>query len=154
MQCAHRPRQLITTWITLAAMAAGGILSGCSTFSSDGGFNRVADATQADLKLEVRWPRSADEHAKVKARVDELLAKPLKPDDAVQLALLNNHALQASFQELGVSEADLVQSGRLPNPGFTWRHASGSGFVDIEETLTFNVLSLITAPYLHAAEQR
>jgi outer membrane protein TolC len=83
-----------------------------------------------------------------------LLAKPLKPDDAVQLALLNNHALQASFQELGVSEADLVQSGRLPNPGFTWRHASGSGFVDIEETLTFNVLSLITAPYLHAAEQR
>ena len=154
MQCAHRPRQLITTWIALAAIATGSTLSGCSTFSSDGGFNRVADATQADLKLQVRWPRSADERAKVKAQVDELLAQPLTPDDAVQLALLNNHALQASFQELGVSEADLVQSGRLPNPGFTLRHAGGSGFVDIEETLTFNVLSLITTPYQHATEQR
>jgi outer membrane protein TolC len=154
MQCTHRPRQLITTWIALAAITAGMALPGCSTFSPDGGFDRVANATQADLKLQVRWPRSANEHAKVKAQVDELLAQPLKPDDAVQLALLNNHALQASFQELGVSEADLVQSGRLPNPGFTLRHASGSGFVDIEETLTFNVLSLITAPYQHATEQR
>jgi hypothetical protein len=53
--------------------------------------------------------------------------------------LLNNHALQASFQELGVSESDLVQSGRLPNPRFTLRHSSGGGLYDIEETLTFNV---------------
>jgi len=154
MQCALRPQQLITFWITLAAITAGGILSGCSSFSPDGGFNRVADATRTDLRLEVRWPRSADEHAKVKAQTDALLAHPLGPDDAVQIALLNNHALQASFQQLGISEADLVQSGRLPNPSFTLRHASGSGFVDIEETLTFNVLSLITAPYQHAAEQR
>jgi outer membrane protein TolC len=144
----------MTAWIALAAMSGCGALSGCAGFSSDGGFNRVADATKADLKLEVRWPRSADEHAKVQAQVDGLLAHPLQPDDAVQIALLNNHALQASFQELGVSEADLVQSGRLPNPTFTLRHAGGSGFVDIEETLTFNVLSLITAPYLHATEQR
>ena len=129
-------------------------LSGCATFSSDGGFDRVADTARTDLKLDVRWPRTADEHEKVRARTAELLAHPLSVEDAVQVALLNNHELQASFQELGVSEADLVQSGRLPNPRFTLRHASAGGLYDIEETLTFNVLSLVTAPALHAAEKR
>src|SRR6267154_2452600 len=106
--------RMAATW--LCGWAA---LSGCSTFSRDGGFDAVAAAARTQLGLEVRWPRSADERAKSEAQVVALLAQPLKPDDAVQVALLNNHALQASFQELGVSEADLVQSGRLPNPRFT-----------------------------------
>src|SRR5580692_2389769 len=139
----------------VAALLCGcAALSGCSTFSRDGGFDTVAATARTDLGLEVRWPRSDQERAKSDAQVAALLAQPLKPDDAVQIALLNNHALQASFQELGVSEADLVHSGRLPNPRFTLRHSSAAGLYDIEETLTFNVLSLITAPYLHAAEQR
>jgi outer membrane protein TolC len=129
-------------------------LSGCTTFSRDGGFDPVAAAARTQLGLEVRWPRSADERAKSEAQVAAILAHPLTPDDAVQVALLNNHALQASFQELGVSEADLVQSGRLPNPRFTLRRSSAGGLYDIEETLTFNVLSLLTAPYLHSIEQR
>jgi outer membrane protein TolC len=139
----------------VAALLCGcAAVSGCATFSRDGGFDAVAAAARTELGLEVRWPRSADERAKSEEKVAALLAQPLTPDDAVQVALLNNHALQASFQELGVSEADLVQSGRLPNPHFTLRRSSAAGLYDIEETLTFNVLSLITAPYLHSIEQR
>jgi outer membrane protein TolC len=52
--------------------------------------------------------------------VDELLGKPLSMDDAVQVALLNNRGLQAAFQELGITEAEVVQAGRLPNPGFSF----------------------------------
>ncbi len=138
-----------------AALLCGcAALSGCTTFSPDGGFDAVAAATRAHLGLEVRWPRTAQERANSDAQTAALLAQPLQPDDAVQVALLNNHALQASFQELGVSEADLVQSGRLPNPRFTLRRSSADGLYDIEETLTINVLSLITAPYLHSIEQR
>jgi outer membrane protein TolC len=142
------PRSSITACIILLA------LSGCTTFSVDGGFDKVADATKAALKLEVRWPRSSDERAKIRTQTAVLLAHPLDVEDAVQVALLNNHELQASFEELGVSEADLVQSGRLPNPRFTLRHANAAGLYDIEETLTFNVLSLVTAPALHSAEKR
>ncbi|HLZ97756.1 MAG TPA: TolC family protein [Steroidobacteraceae bacterium] len=140
--------------IVAAALCGCAVLSGCSTFSRDGGFDTVAAAARTDLGLDVRWPRSADERAKSEAQVAALLAHPLQPDDAVQIALLENHALQASFQELGVSEADLVQSGRLPNPRFTLRHSSAGGLYDIEETLTFNVLSLIAAPYRHSIERR
>jgi len=42
----------------------------------------------------------------------------LSAADAVQVALLNNRMLQADFEELGISEADLVRAGRLPNPRF------------------------------------
>jgi outer membrane protein TolC len=137
-----------------AALAGGAVLAGCAGFSADGGFDKVAAAAHTQLGAQVLWPRSADERAKREARVTALLAQPLGVDDAVQIALLNNPALQASFDELGLSEADLVQSGRLPNPRFTLRDSSAAGVYDIEATLTFNILALLTTPYRHAAQER
>jgi outer membrane protein TolC len=129
-------------------------LCGCATFSKDGGFDPVSQQTHEHLDKEVRWSRSAAEQAKGDSEVAALLAHPLSAEDAVQIALLNNRMLQASFEELGISEADLVQSGRLPNPRFTLRHAGVAAQYDIEETLSFNVLSLFTAPYAHEIERR
>jgi outer membrane protein TolC len=129
-------------------------LGGCATFSKDGGFDSVANETRAKLNMEVRWTRTEEEKAKVDAQVALLLQHTLSAEDAVQIALLNNRSLQASFEELGISEADLVQSGRLANPTFTLRHAASGAQYDIEETLTFNVLSLFTAPYAREIEKR
>jgi outer membrane protein TolC len=129
-------------------------LSGCATFSEDGGFDSVANETRKDLNMELRWARTEEEKAKVDAQVALLLKRTLSAEDAVQIALLNNRALQASFEELGISEADLVQAGRLSNPKFTLRHAASGAQYDIEETLSFNVLSLFTAPYAREIEKR
>ena len=117
-------------------------LAGCASFSHDGGFDSVAQATRAHLGKEILWPRTDGERAKTGARVAELLAHPLSIDAAIQVALLSNRDLQASFEQLGVSEADLVQSGRLPNPRFDFLHASAGGEYDIEETVTLNVVAL------------
>jgi outer membrane protein TolC len=136
------------------ALSGAIAVSGCTTFSQDGGFDAVASTAQQQLGKEVRWAHSADERAKNAQQVSELLQRPLSVDDAVQIALLNNGALQGSFEELGISEADLVQSGRLPNPRFTLRHSSADGQYDIEETLTMNVLSLLTVPYAHEIQKR
>jgi outer membrane protein TolC len=129
-------------------------LCGCATFTADGGFTPVADAAQRHLHQEVVWPRNAEEQAKVDAQVSGLLARRLSAQDAVQIALLNNRALQAAFEELGISEADLVQAGRLQNPRFDLRHASAMGQYDVEETLSFNVLSLLSMPYARAVEKQ
>jgi outer membrane protein TolC len=128
--------------------------AGCAHFSHDGGFDAVAQSTRTHLGKEVLWPRTDGERAKSGARVAELLLHPLSIDDAVQVALLNNRELQASFQELGISEADLVQSGRLPNPRFDFRHASAAGQYDVEETVSLNVVWLLTLSYRHEMEQR
>jgi len=129
-------------------------LSGCAQFSRDGGFDPVARAAQQRTGQQVRWARTPEERANSHRRIAELLSHPLSVEDAVQIALLGNAGLQASFQELGISEADLVQSGRLPNPGFTFRHAASGGVYDIEETLSVNVVALLSQPSLHRAQER
>ena len=138
---------LVSTFVTLS-------VCGCATFSTDGGFNPVSDVARRHLRQEIKWPRNADEQAKVDAQVNALVKHPLSVEDAVQLALLNNRALQGDFEELGISESDLVQAGRLQNPRFDLRHASAAGQFDIEESLSFNVLSLLTMPYARALERQ
>jgi outer membrane protein TolC len=138
--------------IVTAVMHAG--LSACTSFSQDGGFASVAADTQSRLNKEVYWPRSAAETAKSAAAVDQLLARPLGPEDAVQVALLNNRDLRASFEDLKISEADLVQAGRVANPRFDFAHASADGQFDVVETLSFNVLSLLEIPYARDVEKQ
>src|SRR3984885_8838037 len=133
-------------FLLLMTLAALGI-EGCTGFSKDGGFDTVADAAHRHLAREIQWPRTPQEQAKVDAQVATLLGHPLTAEDAVQIALLNNRMLQGTFEELGISEADLVQAGRLPNPRFDLRRASAAGQYDVEETLSLNVLSLLTMPY-------
>ena len=149
----------LKTGTRIAAFALiSATLAGCATFSADGGFGRVEGSSKERLGKEIKWARTDDDRALLQARVDELLAKPLGADDAVQLALFNNRGLQAGFYDLGISEADLVQAGRLPNPHFSMFRASQS--VDgvreykIEQALTFNIFALITMPLAVEVEQR
>lgn len=143
---------------TLRALAlcflCAAVAGGCATFSKDGGFDTVARGAETSLGKEVHWARDPLELRKLDQQVSDLLQRPLSADDAVQIALLNNGRLQASFQQLGISEADLVASGRLPNPRFTLRHASSAGREDVEETLSISVLALFTLPFAHEIEKR
>ena len=138
------------TGVILALLAVGG----CANFSRDGGFDPVAQATRVHLGKEILWPRTDGERAKSGAQVAELLSRPLSIDAAVQVALLNNHGLQAAFEQLGISEADLVQAGRLANPRFDFRHTAAAGQYDIEESVSLNVVSLLTMSYRREIEQR
>ena len=138
----------------IAAAAALALLSGCASFSPDGGFGTVAQATQSRLDKEVRWARSNDERAALAQRVDALLAQPLSIDAAVQLALFNNRGLQAAFFELGIGEADLVQAGTLPNPGFSVARLTRGDEVELDRSLHFNLARLLAMPLLQQVAAR
>ena len=140
---------------TLTTMiSAGLLLSGCATFSKDGGFDKVQKTTQQHIKQEIAWPKSKDEQNKINNQVNALLAHKLDVEAAVQIALLNNKKLQASFYELGISEADVVQAGRLPNPRFSMLYAKRGDEYKIEQAFTFNIFSLITMPKAAEIEKR
>lgn len=66
----------------------------------------------------VVWPKTPEEQAQAHASVRNLLGHDLTPDISVRIAVLNNRSLRATFEELGVSEADLIQAGLLRNPIF------------------------------------
>ena len=76
----------------------------------------------------------------------ELLAKPLGPTEAVQIALLNNRGLQASYAELGIAEADLVQASRWRGPTFSFARLRRGDEIEIERGVFFDVLGLLTMP--------
>lgn len=138
---------------TLPALAAL-LLSGCATFSPDGGFSSVEKTAQARLGKDLVWARSEADQDRINQRVAELLKKPLSVDDAVQVALLNNRGLQASFAELGITEAEVVQAGRLPNPGFSFGRFTRGAEVELERGLHLNLARLLAMPLIGPIEAR
>src|SRR5215204_290278 len=129
-------------WAALAVL----VLGGCASFSKDGGMTSVEQITKDRTGKDVKWVRTDAERDTIDKRVAELLAKPLSVEDSVQVALLNNKGLQAGFYDLGISEADLVQAGRLPNPRFSMLRAHRGDDYKIEQALTFNIFALVTMP--------
>src|SRR5690349_11008032 len=111
--------------LTAAAAAAALVLAGCASFSPDGGAGKVSELTHERTGQGVTLQRSTDDVDSARARVGELLKQPLTPEGAVEIALLNNRGLQASFSELGIAEAERVRAGRLANPTFSFGRLAG-----------------------------
>ena len=99
---------------------------------------RVVGAPAVKIKNEA-------DAATAKVRVRSLLSAPLNADTAVEVALLNNRALQAAYNELGVSEADMIEAGLPPAPTFSLVHLTGAE-LEIERQITQNILALLTLP--------
>ena len=138
----------------IGVLVAAAALAGCTTFSKDGGFDTVSQVAAQRLGRTARRVQGdADRQAAAQA-TQALLAKPLAMDDAVQIALLNNRGLQASYAELGLSEADLVAAGRLPNPGFTFSRTHWSDGIGIGRTFSVGVLGILTLPLATGIERR
>ncbi|UCF77066.1 MAG: TolC family protein, partial [Betaproteobacteria bacterium] len=141
-------------WRALACGLAVVLLTGCASFSKDGGFGAVESVARERLGMEAKWVRSDKDADAVRQTVKVLLSAPLTPDAAVQAALLNNRGLQATYYELGIAEADLVQAGRLRNPGFVFERLSRGDIVDIERTFFFDIIGLLTMPVRTDLERR
>jgi len=130
------------------------MLSGCANFTPDGGMSRVQLATAEALGKDVQRLRTDDDAADIEARVRAIIASGLSADKAVQIALLNNRGLQASFAELATAEAESVEAGLPPSPVFSLARltaslASGPTYgsaLEIERQVLVNVLALLTLP--------
>ena len=140
--------------LRLALLTSAAVLGGCTSFSPDGGFAAVEQSTRDKLGKSLLWARSEADQQAIDLRVAELLAQPLTVDDAVQLALLNNRGLQASFHELGITEAELVQAGRLPNPGFSLARLRRGDEIEQERGLHLNIAALIAMPFVVELQAR
>ncbi len=147
-----------------AAVAACAMLAGCAQLSPDAGFDRLAQTSTERLGQAPAWNRTPEQRQASQNRVTRLLqadgsAGPTanrlaSADDAVQIALINNPELQAAFAELGVAEADLVQAGRLPNPGFSFARTHAGDDIKIERSLSLGLMRLLTMPATARIEQR
>jgi outer membrane protein TolC len=138
-----------------ALLAVAALVGGCATMSTDGGFGAVdTSVKKRGVKQETRWLRDGNDAEEARTAVRKLLAAPLSADAAVQIALMNNHGLQATYGELGLAEADLVQAGRLRNPGFSYARTSRGDEVEIERKFLFDLMGLLIMPIRTDLEKR
>jgi cobalt-zinc-cadmium efflux system outer membrane protein len=109
----------------------------------------VEKAVKERTGLAVRWQQDAAAREATLAEVRGLLKKPLTVNRAVQIALLNNRDLLATFEDVGVSVADLREAGFWKNPSidlsvrFPDRAPSGANW---EEAAAFDLLDLLMLP--------
>jgi cobalt-zinc-cadmium efflux system outer membrane protein len=98
---------------------------------------------------EVQWQKDAAADEQIRAAIRALLRRTLSADAAVQIALLNNRELQATFEEIGIAHADLIEAGLLKNPVFAGdarfpnRPPSGT---DIEMSIAQEFFDLLVIP--------
>jgi hypothetical protein len=122
-------------------------LSGCASFSPDGGMTVVSDLANETIKKDVAFVRSADDAERTGGAVKRLLSRVLTVDSAVQVALLNNRGLQAAYNELALAETSLVQQSLPPNPTFSLSRISGDGASEVERQVVGDILALATLPF-------
>ncbi len=125
------------------------LLTGCASVSPQEAFQPVQGDVAGLSGHKVEWNQGTAEDQKAEAEVHHLLSVPLGANDAAQVALLNNPDLQATFEEIGISQADVVQAGLLKNPTFagSWRFPDvAPGVTDAEYSLAQDFLALIILP--------
>jgi cobalt-zinc-cadmium efflux system outer membrane protein len=64
----------------------------------------------------LHWNQGTEADREVEKAIEELLKNELTPEAATQIALLNNANLQAVYEDLGITQADVVEAGLLENP--------------------------------------
>jgi cobalt-zinc-cadmium efflux system outer membrane protein len=104
------------TIVCFAAVLATNL---CSAASLDESFNDVSGTVLSRTGKRVQWNQGTPQDAKAEAYVRSLLKRSLTPNSAVQIALLNNHDLQATYEEIGIAQADVIEAGLLRNPLFS-----------------------------------
>lgn len=130
--------------VTLAALGLGA----CAHVNPEPAFHDVSEAVTARTGQSPRWARTDDAIKEAEEASRALLTDGLTVDEAVGIALMRNLSLQATFAEIGISQADLAQSGLIANPtlsGFVRFATPGSG-TNTEVSIVEDWLSIFLLP--------
>jgi cobalt-zinc-cadmium efflux system outer membrane protein len=129
-------------WLLLAP------LLGCATVDTREAFAPVARTVEQRSGHRVQWVQGTFEDEQVERRLNELLSRELTVDAAVEVALLGNPSLQATYEELGIAQADLVQAGLLSNPVLSGALLlpGGPELPKLELSIAQELLELFTLP--------
>ena len=132
------------SWFSPALFAV--LLAGCASFSPDGGMDAVNGIIAPVLRQDAVKMSGDDELTDTSVRVQRLLKSPLSAEAAIRVALVNNKALQAAYNELGVAEAVMLEASLPPNPRFSVSGISTPVELDLEARIVANILMLATLP--------
>jgi cobalt-zinc-cadmium efflux system outer membrane protein len=103
--------------VLFAGIAA--VLSACAPTSAARAFRDTSQLVETRTGRPIFWNQGGAADEAVSRHIRDLLSQELSVGAAIQIALLNNRDLQATYEDLSVAQADLVQAGLLQNPTFS-----------------------------------
>ncbi len=130
-------------------LLATGLIPAAAATATEPAFAPVEKAIKDRTGLEVRWARDAAARDETLRAVRIWLRQPLTLRRAVQIALLHNPDLHATFEEIGLQAADLLEAGALKNPSIDLSIRfpdRAPKRVNLEEAVIFDFLDLLMRP--------
>lgn len=101
------------------------------------------------INSRVEWRQGCCQDEQVQCFLSSALLSELTADSAIQIALLNNPKVQATYEELGIARAAVVEAGLLSNPTFEleirYPHVKGLK-TNIEYLITSSIIDLLLMP--------
>jgi len=99
------------TCLVLASLGAG-----CASVSPERGHDRVSTIVRERTGARTQWEKGPPDQAAIAAWVRRVTAAGLTRERAVDQILVNSPSLAQVYEDLGISQADMVQAGLLTNP--------------------------------------
>lgn len=136
-----------------AAMTALALV-GCVSDRAEETFGRVRAGVAEREGQRIVWHRDKEDLGSARERVDELLRDDLSLQEALEIAILANPRLQATYESIGLAEARVVEAMLPPNPSFEtiYKDVRDNGhvweFIAVQE-----VVGLILAPWRKQAAE-
>lgn len=131
------------------------VISGCASVSLDEILSRANSESDSFTESSLRLVRSKDDEKGLRQAADSLLGAVVGQKEAVQLAMVNSHALQALLAQGWADASSAAQAGRIPNPIFQFERIRAGDELELGRLLSFGLLDLLTLPQRKAiADQR
>ena len=132
--------------VICAVAASSWLLAACATVDPGPDYDRAVQEIRAATGVQSAYRPGEDDACAQRAR--ELLGGDLSLREAVEVAMLNNPALQGAFRTIGMARADRVQAGMLTNPSLmlALRFPTTGGGTAIEGNLLGSLLDLWQLP--------
>lgn len=130
-------------------IGAAVLFGGCVSPDPTSSFRDVQKSLQERGAYELAWQRDQSSLDAAESFALEAVRTSLSLEDAVRIGLRNNRGLQAEYESLGISQAEVAQATRLKNPEFagSWRMpVHGGEAVNAEYDLAQDIFDLILLP--------
>jgi cobalt-zinc-cadmium efflux system outer membrane protein len=115
-------------------------LNGCASAAQRTDLARIRSLTEMPVPNEL-----GPVDGELEPEVEDLLAKPLDLETAVQVAILNNRGLRATLRELGIERGMLIDARAVPNPTVEVELLPERQ-TDVELRVEYEISELILAP--------
>lgn len=125
------------------------VITGCAQVPKEAGFGDVQELIHQRVNYRLHWNQGSTADEQVARAIDDLLTNEVSADAAVQVALLNNQHLQATYEDLGITQADVVEAGLLENPvlfGQARFPDSSPSLTNLEFEVSQNFLNILMLP--------